>query len=89
MSNSTDRQFQEADAAVEQTVAAFMGKVEPLLVNWEAVAPTYIVQCLLLTLCREVSKLVDDPVVRDFAGPATVRLSNALADYRDSRSADR
>ena len=30
MSNSTDRQFQEADAAGEQTVAAFMGKVEPL-----------------------------------------------------------
>jgi hypothetical protein len=39
MNASTDRQFQEAGVAVEQVVTAFMGKIEPMLVKWEAVAP--------------------------------------------------
>jgi hypothetical protein len=29
-------------------------------------------------------KLADHPVIADFVGPASLRLSNALADYRDA-----
>jgi hypothetical protein len=90
MSKSTERQFQEADAAVERTVKAFMGKVEQMRWRWEAVAPTYIIHHVLDELCEEVTKLIDDPALADHVlGPATIKLSNALADYRDSPLAER
>ena len=89
MSKSIDRQFQKADAAVERAVTAFMSKIEPMLVKWDGVPPAHIAQRLLLVLCTEASKLVDDPIVAEFAGPATLKLSNDLADYRDARALDR
>ena len=36
-----------------------------------------------------MSRLTDDPVVRNHAGPATLKLAIALADHRDSRFEDR
>jgi len=45
-------------------------------------------QCTLLELCEEMTGLIDDPRVADFLGPAGIELSNALADYRDSRPSD-
>jgi|RhiMethySRZTD1v2_1073278.scaffolds.fasta_scaffold3385702_1 hypothetical protein len=89
MNNSTKRQFQEADAAVERAVTDFMSKIEPMFVKWEAVASVYILERVLLALCTEASKLADDPVLSSFVGDATLRLSNAVADYRDSRPEDR
>jgi hypothetical protein len=83
------REFQQADAAIERAVAAFMIKVNLMLAESQAVAPTYIVENVLLTLCEELTKLIDDPVLAEHMGPATLKLSNALADYRDSRSVDR
>jgi hypothetical protein len=44
---------------------------------------------LLLALCEEIAKLMDNPDLANSAGPATTRLSNALLDYRDSRGLDR
>jgi hypothetical protein len=73
----TERQFQKADAAVERAVTAFMRKIEPMLGKWEAVPFTYIVERLLLALCTELSKLIDESKI---AGPATLKLSIALAD---------
>jgi hypothetical protein len=89
MGKNTERQFQAADAAIESTVAAFMSKIEQMLGRWEAVAPTYIVEGTLLALCDGVTKLIDDPIRADIAGPATLKLSNALADYRDSLPTER
>ena len=60
-----------------------------MMVRWEAVAPSYIAESVLLELCAELSRLTDDPVVRNHAGPATIKLSIALADYRDSRFEER
>jgi hypothetical protein len=83
MTMDTDRQFQEADAAIKRTVADLVSRVEQLSSRWDAVAPSYIVQRALLELCTEMTKLIDDPLVADFAGPLTLKLSNAMADYRD------
>ena len=76
--------FRRPDAAIDEAVAAFIGQVESSLGKWDAVAPTYMIQRVLLALCVEMSEFTDDPVVRDYAGPALMKLSNALADYRDS-----
>jgi hypothetical protein len=38
MSDRTERQFQQADAAVDQAVTAFIGKIEAMLGKWEALA---------------------------------------------------
>jgi hypothetical protein len=42
-----------------------------------------------LGLCDEMTKLIDDPDLANSMGPALVKLSNALADFRDSRWEDR
>ena len=89
MSHNTDRQFQAADAAVAKAVDDFMNKIERVSGKWEAVASQYVIERLLLELCTELTKLIDDPIFRNHAGPATVKLSNALADYRDSRAEER
>ena len=85
MANNTERQFQEADAAVDRAVTAFMSKIQGMSGKWEAVAPAYIVERVLLKLCTEMTKLIDDPDLAKSMGPATIKLSNDLADYRDSR----
>jgi hypothetical protein len=87
MDKNTDRQFDAADAATEKAVTAFMGKIEQLLGRWEAVSPAYIVERTLLALCDDVAKLVDKD--HPTAGPATIKLSNALADFRDSLAVER
>jgi len=90
MSDITERQFQEADAAIQRGVTDFMSRIERLIVKCEAVAPAvapaYIVERLALALCAELSKLIDKSKLD--AGDATLALSNALADYRDSRSVE-
>jgi hypothetical protein len=62
----SDRQFREADAAIERAVATFISTIERIEGRSESVAPTAIL-----------------------LGPAELKLSNALADYRDSRFIDR
>ena len=57
--------------------------------QWEAVAPAYVVERALLLLCEEMARLIDDPDLADIMGPAMVKLSNALADVRDSKFEDR
>ena len=43
MSDSIDRQFEEADAAVTQAVTRFASEIESMFGKWEAVAPPYII----------------------------------------------
>ena len=65
MTDSTEQQFQEADAAIDKAIAAFIGKVKSTAVQWEAVAPAYVVERALLLLCDEMTKLIDDPGLAD------------------------
>jgi hypothetical protein len=85
----TERQFREADAAVDKAVAVFISKIESMSGKWDAVAPAYILERVLLGLCDEMTKLIDDPDLANSMGPALVKLSNALADFRDLRWEDR
>ena len=89
MDSSTERQFHEADAAVDQAVAAFISEMKAMSGKWEAVAPAYIVERVLLALCDELTKLIDDPDIANSMGPPILKLSLALAEYRDSRGVDR
>ena len=82
-----DRQFRAADAAIDRTVAGFVHGIDELLIFYREgpVAPSYIVEGVLLKLCDELTKLVDKEKFAETLGPATMKLSNALADYRDSQ----
>ena len=69
---------------------AFIGKIESMSGKWDAVAHQHIVERVLLALCDEMTKLIDHPDIAEHSmGTAMMKLSNALADYRDSRWEDR
>jgi hypothetical protein len=86
----SDRQFREADAAIERAVATFISTIERMEGRWESVAPTYVIETVLLKLCAKLTELIDAPdLATSLIGSAEVKLSNALADYRDSRARDR
>ena len=89
MTDSTEQQFHEADAAIDKAIVAFIGKIKSTALQWEAVAPAYVVERALLLVCNEMTKLIDDPGLAERMGPAMAKLSNALADFRDSRFDDR
>jgi hypothetical protein len=38
MDDNTERQFREADAAVDRTVAAFIIKIDSMSTKWDAVS---------------------------------------------------
>ena len=87
MSRSIE-QFRAAEAAVEQAVRGFRRRLENIFDQsageWPGIAPSYILEAALLKLCDEMILLADDPRLVDRVGPATLKLSNALADFRDS-----
>ena len=85
MADNTERQLREADAAVDKAVADFISKIESMSGKWDAVAPAYILESVLLVLCEEMTKLIDDPDLANVMGEAMLKLSDALADYRGSR----
>jgi hypothetical protein len=69
---------------------AFIGKIESMSGKWDAVAHQHIVERVLLALCDEMTKLIDHPDIAEHSmGTPMMKLSNALADYRDSRWEDR
>ena len=83
------QQFREADAAVDKAVAVFISKIESISGKWDVVAPAYILEGVLLTLCEEMTKLIDDPDLANVMGEAMLKLSDALANFRESRWEDR
>jgi hypothetical protein len=85
MSKSTNQQFREADAAIERAVAAFMSAIDHMMKRWDGVAAQYILERVLLELCEELPMRIGTRSI----GPATVKLSNALADYRESPAEER
>ena len=84
--DDTERQFREADAAVAKAVSS---AIESMSGKWDAVAPAYILESVLLALCEEMTKLIDDPDLANVMGEVMLKLSDALADYRDSRWEER
>ena len=94
MNKNIDRQFQKANAAIKRAVADFMGQIDKIKGHcatgrWQAVAPSYIVERTLLAMSAELAKLIDDPTLADLASPASLKLSNALADFHDSQASER
>ena len=77
-----EKQVQEADAAITEAVSAFVSEFESMWGRWENVAPAYVIESTLLELCTELSVLSAD--IKTVGGPATVKLLDALAAYRDS-----
>ena len=87
MEDDDHRQFKEANAAVTRAVAAFVSEIESMFGKWEdVVAPSYLVEIALLDVTA-VSELTDE--FKDIVGPATSKLLDALAAYRDLRPQDR
>ena len=81
-----DRQFDEAHAAVTRAAATFVSEIELMFGKWEdVVAPSYLVEVALMDLSTAVSELTDE--FKDTVGPATSKLLDALADYRDFAAA--
>jgi hypothetical protein len=83
-------QIEEADAAIEQAVTTFVSEFESMWGRWEDVAPAYIVESALLALCEDLCELSDEMkyLVRG-GGPATAKLLDAMAAYRDSNVEER
>ena len=81
MSDSIERQFDEADAAVTQAVIRFASEIQSMFGKWEAVPPPYIMQNMLLELCTNVSKLAHE--AKDIVEPETLKLLNAMDEYQD------
>ena len=63
MADNTERQFREADAVIDRSVAAFIIKIESMSGKWDAVSRQYIVEGVLLKLCDEMTKLIDKPAL--------------------------
>ena len=84
-----EKQIEEADAAIDQAVTTFVSGFESMWGRWEDVAPAYIVESTLLALCEDLCELSDEMkyVVRG-GGPATAKLLDAMAAYRDSNVED-
>ena len=79
--------FKEANAAIEEAALVFVEKIVELFGKWGEVRPSYILE----TALRELSELLS-PVgdhLRPALGPASLKLLDAIADYRDSRPEDR
>ena len=78
-------QFDKADSAVARMVDAFMARTESMFGKLEPAYATYILERMLLILCHRMTRLIDNPNLAEHLGPATLKLSDAMADYRDSR----
>lgn len=76
-----DPQFKEANADIERAIVRFITAIERTMVRRDSAAPTYVAQVMLKGLCEELTKLIDNDGL--VIGSAEIKLSNALADYRD------
>ena len=66
-------------------VAAFISKIGSMRSRWRAVSSQSIIEREALALRDEITKLIDDPNFAGSTSPEMLALSNALADYLDSR----
>ena len=90
-SKRAELQFERADRAIDKTAQAIADEIDKLLTRgerWDAVARAYLLERLFLRLTGEhdLAGILDS---LSMPGDATLKLSNALADYRNSRFVDR
>ena len=83
------QQFEVANSAVARMVDAFMAQIESMVGKLEPFFATYILERMLLILCHRMTRLIDNPRFAQHMGPETIKLSHAMADYRESRCVDR
>ena len=84
MKDAEDLQFEQANAAINKAVNKFVSEIESMFGRWQdVVAPSYIVENALWQLCTEVPKLADDGL-KDIFEPETLKLLEAMDEYRDS-----
>ena len=85
MTDKHDAEFAKANRAVDRTAARIAAEIHKLLDKpFEVVSRDYRLEQLLLAVANDLSAIIDDDPMFH-AGPATLKLSNALLDYRDSR----
>jgi hypothetical protein len=79
----TPQEMKEANVAIKEAVADFVGEIAGMFGEWEEVDPRFILETTLMHLSVQVSPLTDEH--RSTLGPATHKLLDALAAYRASR----
>jgi hypothetical protein len=77
-----EKQVQEADAAITEAVGAFVSEFESLWGRWENVAPRVRHREHAAGAVHGIVVLSAD--IKTVGEPATVKLLDALAAYRDS-----
>jgi hypothetical protein len=88
MTADINPEFKEANAAIEEATLVFVEKMVELFGKWEEVRPSYILETALLELSELLSP-VGDHLKPALGRPASLKLLDALAAYRDSASEDR
>ena len=87
MTADINPEFKEANAAIEEAALVFVEKIVELFGKWGEVRPSYILEIALRELSELLSPVGDH--LRPALGPASLKLLDALAAYRDSTSEDR
>ena len=87
MTADINPEFKEANAAIEEAALVFVEKIVELFGKREAVRPSYILETALLELSELLSPVGDH--LKPVLGPASSKLLDAMAAYRDSASEDR
>jgi hypothetical protein len=83
-----ETQFSRADRHVKRTAARITSDIKKLLdrwaTEWPEVGQEYVVSSLLMELLLANDGILPMLDGLPYMGPATLKLSNALADYRDA-----
>jgi hypothetical protein len=91
MDKDTERQFRRTNAAADHAADAIVGKIGHLIRDHcqNIVAPSYVIEQLLLTLIARPGFLDAINLLAKVSGDASIKLDNALLDYRDSLAVER
>jgi hypothetical protein len=87
MEKDIERQFRRANTTVDRTADAIISKIDHLVRDHcqGIVEPSYLIERLLLTLIARPGFLdAIDLLAKVGGGDASMKLHNALLDYRDS-----
>jgi hypothetical protein len=88
MNRKEKAEFDRADRLVDQAVQAIVARISNTAAkaSTDNVAYSYVIERLIARLADELAVIIDNDACLE--GDTTLRLSNALADFRD-RPADR
>jgi len=78
----SEKQFEEASAAIEQAITAFVAKIDELSGKWDEVSPASILEGVMLALSENITALGDE--LKPELDRATLKLLDAMSEYVDS-----